>query len=138
MDCNQDGLLSYRQDTQTHRRQEGSDCGQDMYLQKGLNQSNSSSGPNLDITASGLPFPPFSPTPWGCVLAKCLILPLFYFITFYCICFLKYLFPLLDCELYDGKDCNYIVYCFYPYPFTHASQNKYVLNSEWTEKQREV
>ena len=102
------------------------------------NQSNSSSGPNLDITASGLSFPPFPPTPWGCVLAKCLILPLFYFITFYCICFLKYLFPLLDCELYDGKDCNYIVYCFYPFPFAHASQNKYLLNSEWREKQREV
>ena len=33
-------------------------------------------------------------TPWDCVLAKCLIiLPLFYSITFDCICFLKYASP---------------------------------------------
>lgn len=37
---------------------------------------------------------------------------LFFLITFYYICTLKYLFPLLDYELYEGKDCNCVVYCF--------------------------
>lgn len=60
------------------RRQKGSDCGQDVDLQKGLNQLNSSSGPNLDITASGMPVLPLTPTLLGHVLAKYLILPLFY------------------------------------------------------------
>lgn len=48
-----------------HRRQEGSDGGQEVHLYKGLNKLNSSSGPNLNITASGIPFLTPTSISWG-------------------------------------------------------------------------
>lgn len=58
MDYNQDGLWSCRQDTQTHRRQEVPDCGQDVDLQKCVNQLNLSSSPNSNMTVFGMPLLP--------------------------------------------------------------------------------
>lgn len=63
-------------------------------------------------------FPTPSPSPWGCVLAKCRILSLFYFMHF--IVFACSLFPLLDYELYEGKGYNCVVYCFYFHSLTHC------------------
>ena len=100
-------------------RQEGSDCGQDVALQKGLNQLNSSSALNLDTTASGMPVLPLLPprVPYSSS-------SLSHFILFACF----NMFPLLDDELYEGKDHSCIVYCFILAPYHSASH----INVCWT------
>lgn len=52
-----------------HRRQEGSDCGQDMDLEKGLNQLNSFQVPTWRMQVGGVPFPPLLP-PLGLYLCQ--------------------------------------------------------------------
>lgn len=72
-------------------RRKRSCCGQNVDLKKGLNQLNSSSGPNLYIITLGMSVLPLLPALWVVFLPS--ILFFHYSITFYSVCLLNYVFP---------------------------------------------